>query len=284
MAEEAGMDPQSVADKTTNPDEICFLVGRPRSGTTVFRSMLESHPQVFGLGEIFNEDNPKSYFNFLRKRQAKNPNALLPSKAVENFLAYVRWCRRLSLDRRPASRLIVIDVKYDQAHLLCVPWWGITFLPRLFSLIREQEWRVIDIHRRDLVGMFVSNHVAIQTGVYHSTNPAHGTQEPAKVHVDPDALMRHIASTANAYRRVSEHFYGFDRYLCVAYEEMFEGTDDGSFRPALLDRLSGFLGIENAFERSPKLSRVLAKDPLSYVANAAQIRDVLRRSGGAVKS
>ena len=257
----------------TGPDDICFVIGRPRSGTTVFRKMLDTHPRMFDMGEIFNESNPNSYFRFLRRRQAQDPDALLPSQSVDNFLAYVRRCREKSLRKRPDSRVVVLDVKYDQAHLLCVPWWEITSLPRVFSLIREQEWRVIDIHRKDGAGMFVSNRVAIETGIYHSKAITDGSGQRARVHIDPRALIRQLKTTAQAYERVTGHFRGYDKYRKVIYEEMFD--DGGLFRPALLDGLSTFFGVDNAFDPVPRLTKMLVDDIFAHVENAEEIRNVL---------
>src|ERR1700727_463913 len=125
----------------TDSDDVCFVIGRPRSGTTVFRNMLETNPALFDMGEIFNESNAGSYFHFLQRRQADDSSALFPGRSIENFDAYVRWCRARSIEKRPRSRHVVLDVKYDQAHLLTVPWWGFNSLPRIFLLMRERDWR-----------------------------------------------------------------------------------------------------------------------------------------------
>jgi hypothetical protein len=279
MPEYAGEESSgAVEGECVAASEICFLIGRPRSGTTVFRTMLDSHPLIFSIGEIFNESNPRSYFHFLQKRQASDPNALLPSRALDNFQAYVRWCRARSLKKRPKSRIVILDVKYDQAHLLCVPWWGITFLPRLFSLIRQQNWRLIDIHRQNSLAMFVSNEVAIETGIYHSSALTNGERQRAKVHIDPEALMRQVAATAQAYRRVEEFFRGYESYCKVTYEEMFEGADGEQFSPVLLGRLAAFFNIGNAFNPVPGLTKILERDPFAYIENADEVREIVNRN------
>ena len=152
------------------PLQYCFVIGRPRSGTTVFKDMLNTHPALFSMGEIFNETNERSYFQFLQELIAADPRAALPSQALANFAKYLDWCGELARRRRPATRILVMDVKYDQSHLLCEPWWSVNALPKIFSLIRERGWKVIDIHRRDVAGLVVSNQIAIKTKVYHSTN------------------------------------------------------------------------------------------------------------------
>jgi len=256
-------------------DDVCFVIGRPRSGTTVFRKMLATHPGMFDLGEIFNESNSNSYFHFLRRLQVRDPNALLPSRSIDNFLAYMRRHHAIALEKRPNGRIAVLDVKYDQAHLLCVPWWNITSLPRLFSLIRERGWRVIDIHRQNSLAMLVSNDVAIATGIYHSRALADGHEQRAKVHIKPESLVRQLRATTLAYRSVAEHFRDYDKYIRVTYEEMFGGHEGRHFKPALLNGLSTFLGINNAFDPVPRLRKLLVEDIFAHIENADEIRDVL---------
>ena len=106
----------------------------------MFRNMLETNPALFDRGEIFNESMPDSYFHFLQRRQTEDATALFPGKSVENFVAYVRWCRTRSLEKQPQSRHVVLDVKYDQAHLLTVPWWESLFCRGFsFLLMREAQ-------------------------------------------------------------------------------------------------------------------------------------------------
>ncbi|MGD0191529.1 MAG: sulfotransferase [Rhizomicrobium sp.] len=255
--------------------DICFLIGRPRSGTTVFRSMLESHPALLGMGEVFNEANPKSYFHFLQKRVTVTPEAVFPGRSVTNFRDFVASCRRTLQQSVTGGRFVILDVKYDQSHLLCEPWWGITFLPRIFSLIRDEGWLVIDIHRNDHLAMYVSNLLAIESKVYHSTDPGAGSVTRKKLRLDAAAVARQLTITNQAYRRVSNHFARYAGYLCVTYEEMFD--PGAGFRPELLERVSAFLGIDNAFDQTPRLARLLGEDALSYVENADEVRDVLRR-------
>src|SRR5579864_8453354 len=107
---------------------LCFVIGRPRSGTTVFKAMLQTHPEIWSLREVLNENNPRSYFNFLKRLQTDDGDALLPSRSVGNFVKYLGWCRNIALEKQPQNKVVILDVKYDQAHLLCEPWWSVTSL------------------------------------------------------------------------------------------------------------------------------------------------------------
>jgi Sulfotransferase family len=260
---------------TEGPPQLCFVIGRPRSGTTVFKDMLSTHPALFSLGEILNETNERSYFHFLQQRTTTDPRAALPSNALVNFQKYLDWCWELAQTQKAQASTLVLDVKYDQAHLLCEPWWNLSSLPRIFSLIRERGWKVIDIHRKDIVGLVVSNQIAIKTKVYHSTNLPPGESQSAKVHINAARLEREVNTTENSYRRIAEHFRNYRKYLAVSYEEMFDG--EGNFSADVLDRVSQFLGVQNRFDAKPKLTKLLDKDLLSYVENTEEVRALIDR-------
>jgi hypothetical protein len=256
------------------PENLCFVIGRPRSGTTVFKTMLQTHPEIWSFGEVLNESNPRSYFHFLKRLQVNDRDAVLPSRSVGNFVAYLEWCRKISIDRQPSNKLVVMDVKYDQAHLLCEPWWSINSLPRIFSLMRELGCKVIDVHRRDLVGLIISNRIAIQTKIYHSNKLDPGEGQQARVRIDPERLVREVSATAKAYDKVSRHFRGYPEYMLVEYEEMFESEE---FSSSLILRVSKFLGVSNQFERKPQLSKLLVDDIFSYIENGDEVREHLAR-------
>lgn len=229
------------------------------------------------MGEIFNEDKTKSYFHFLKRLQTKEPDAFFPSRSVENFLRYVDRCRKKAFKARSNHKCLLLDIKYNQAHLICPPWWSPQAMPRLFSLIREQDWRVVDVHRES-VGTHISNQIAMKTGTYHrrgSENP----NESVKVHIDPATLLQSIASTSATKERVQAAFDGYTKYLRVDYEDMFDAGKNGQFSDALLGRLSDFFGIEKTFDPVPKLKKVLQDDPFAHVENADELREALRRSG-----
>lgn len=255
--------------------EFCFVIGRPRSGTTVFKDMLKTHPRIYSAGEIFNESNSQSYFHFLQQQFAGDPAAVLPSNSIANFLKYLDWCRGRALERKKNARIVVADVKYDQSHLIYDPWWRVGSLPKIFFLIRERGWKVIDIHRSDIVGLVVSNQVAIQTKIYHSTALEPGARQSARVHINPDLLKRELATTASAYQTVSRHFGNYKNYLMLIYEEMFDSKAGGEFAGGVLERLCTFLRLEDKFVRRPKLEKLLADDVYAHIENAWEIRELV---------
>jgi LPS sulfotransferase NodH len=271
-------DPQQTQDPPephTEKPRPCFIIARPRSGTTVFSKMLQTHPGVVSMGEIFNEANPASYFKFVQTLVATNPAALLPSNSNRMFLEYVQSCIARALESNPQCRIVVLDVKYDQAHLLCEPWLRLGELPRLYFLLREQKWKVIDIHRRDPFRLSISNRVAIQSRLYHSNMLEPGRKQTAKIHIDPARLAEDVAATRKAYAAVERHFRRRPQYRQIYYEDMFADAAGTRFSGPLLAEIARFLNLGNTFDPKPKLQKLLQEDICFYIKNAAQIRALM---------
>jgi hypothetical protein len=252
---------------------LCFVTGRPRSGTTVFRSLLASHPLCYSIGEAFNESDIRSFGHYLVHRATHEPSIVLPRRRVASFVDYLDQARAIAARDRPGSRIVVIDIKYDQMHLIHEAWWHLTGPPPLFSLIVKSGWKIIDLRRRDLVRLAVSNLVAMESGVYHSDALKAAPPQAARIRVDPEQLLATIRATERDYRVVSDHFHGYAGYLGLTYEDLFD--ESGRFAAPLLDRLATFLGIENRFDPQPKLRRILTEDILCYVENADELSAAL---------
>src|SRR5579862_5233170 len=90
-AEKKVRDGSSAAKKTGNSDlpRICFLIARPRSGTTVFSKMLGTHPRGACVVEICNGSNERSYFQFLKRQVATEADGKLPRKSHKTGMKYV---------------------------------------------------------------------------------------------------------------------------------------------------------------------------------------------------
>ncbi len=117
----------------------------------MFKDMLQTHPLVFNMGEVFSEPNGRSYFHFLQELVDADRDALFPSRAERNFIGYLEWCREQAQANRPGSKIIVLDVKYDQTQLWSIHGGVLALCRKIFSLMRDRSWRVIDIHRNEVL-------------------------------------------------------------------------------------------------------------------------------------
>jgi hypothetical protein len=209
-------------------------------------------------------------------RPARDPGASLPSRSVSNFRTYMKLCCDRARIAKPECRFVVFNVKYDQAHLISQPFWPLAKLPPLFYLMRENRWRIIDIHRENVHALVISNCVAMQTNIYHSTDLAPGTAQRAVVRIDPDDLADELFLSAEAYRLIGDHFAHHREYLLVSYEEMFTIGYRKRFRRELLEKLGRFFNIENRFDRVPHLKKILDADALAHVQNKAEILPLIK--------
>jgi hypothetical protein len=235
--------------------------------------MLGTNPDILSFGEIFNESNPRSYYSFLQKCVADEPGAVVPSRATDNFMRYIEFCKHQALQTNPSCELLLVGVKYDQAHLLCDAWWKLGQLPKLFFLMRESRWKVIDIHRRNAARLCISNRIAMATRIYHLNSRASDTLRMAKIRVDPAELARDIEATQWAYEAVTRHFGGHPEYKRVYYEEMFDAS--GEFSPSLIAAISVFLQVQDVFDAKPKLKKVLGEDIFNYIENGDEVRQTI---------
>lgn len=92
-----------------------FIIGLPRSGTTLLERMLASHPQVAGVGEL-----PLAIESYRRALAASGPSPsdlqphAVATAAATHFAKLENHARRLSLD---ASALRIVDKMPDNYRL-----------------------------------------------------------------------------------------------------------------------------------------------------------------------
>ena len=255
--------------------QIGFIIGKPRSGTTVFKEMLATHASFVNFGEIFNENNGLSFFAFLQARVRDDVGWLLPSRRIDAFVTYIRGCAEKAKTYKPNAMITVLDVKYDQSHFVYNAWRDMDAMPCLFELIKDNGWSVIDIHRIRILDMIVSNEMAIRTGVYHS-DLSTLAQKPMQFEMNPGQLEARMVNIRRSYERMNAYFRSYERYLQVIYEEMFD-LASGDFRGDLLEIVAQFFGVQNCFDPHPKLRKLLGSDPLSYVSNSDEVRAAIAR-------
>jgi hypothetical protein len=87
-----------------------------------------------------------------------------------------------------------------------------------------------------------------------------------------------------AFLRMNEVFSNYPKCLNVIYEEMFVDQNGSRFKDSLLATISTFLGIPNAFDPRPRLTKLLPGDIYSYIENSEEVRRRFAGEAGAVRS
>jgi hypothetical protein len=85
-----------------NYSDFVFLLGRQRSGTNALRSILETHPEICCLNEVFsatdrNSEYPElhaiNFFNFVNQQTRRVPDAFCPDNHKRLFLDFLEYWR-----------------------------------------------------------------------------------------------------------------------------------------------------------------------------------------------
>jgi hypothetical protein len=245
---------------------IVFFMGGVRSGTTVFRRMLASHPQVRDRGEIFNSNNPQGFFKFFREQVAQNPDMAFPEHHGKVFLAYVA-----SLVPKDKDGIALLDIKYEHLNLVHDAWQLPFTNPPMLRLIKRSRLKVVHLRRQHFYSV-LSNLVAVQTGRYHKpADDSAKLPEKRAVSVERALVLSSMKKRKRAADTVDSAFDEQQR-LSIDYEDVFDGA--GDFQPAVCERLAGFLGVENKFERQPALKKVIDEPLSAIITNYDEIRDL----------
>jgi LPS sulfotransferase NodH len=255
-------DPVSEEDK----GRIVLFMGGVRSGTTVFRRMLASHPRVRDRGEIFNSNNQQGFFKYFREQIAQNPDFAFPEHHGKLFLSYLA-----SMVPKDNDGIALLDIKYEHLNLVHDAWQLPFTNPPMLRLIKRSGFKVVHLRRQHFFSV-VSNLIAVQTGRYHK--PADGSAElPEKRAV---ALERAGVLTAMKKRKraaeIVDSSFDEQQRLSIDYEGVFD--EAGDFQPAVCERVAGFLGIDNRFERQPALKKVIDEPLSAVITNYEEIRDL----------
>jgi hypothetical protein len=245
---------------------IVLFMGGVRSGTTVFRRMLASHPRVRDRGEIFNSNNPQGFFKYFREQIAQNPDLAFPEHHGKVFLGYLA-----SLVPKDKDGIALLDIKYEHLNLIHDAWQLPFTNPPMLRLIKRSGFKVVHLRRQHFYSV-LSNLVAVQTGRYHK--PADDSAKlPEKRPVSVERAL--VLSSMKKRKRAADTVDGgFDeaQRLSIDYEGVFD--DAGDFQPAVCERLAQFLGVDNQFERQPALKKVIDEPLSAVITNYEEIRDL----------
>ncbi len=239
-----------------------FLFSFARSGTTVFCDFLQSHPKVISYGEVLNENAFHSFFKVLNGRTLKSQH-ICPTLMQYAFFQYLHDLTQGA----PGSRSI-FDMKIETLHLIDGNWRmpGTSF--DLFDFLLGTNAPVILLERKDLVARFLSGQIAQHSQQFHSFQ-TDAAAEAKPFSVDIEKLDREARVVREQMRVIREKFSGHGRFLDLTYEDLFEKTADGAsrFSPRTVSAVADLLGVEDAFDATPKLSKLSRPDYRSLITN-----------------
>ena len=253
--------------------EVICTIGEARSGTTVFYSMLASHPEIHSLGEIFNPDDHAGYFGFLEKELSKDPSLIHPKHNTSLFEKFMD-----TKAIRYGTRKLHIDVKYDSSHYIYDAWKNNIFVPGAIDYFRVKGYYVINIIRQNYLARLVSNKIAHERNIFHyrvgnkNVNPA----IDVKVHIEPSNLINQFHAQERKYNLMRNFYKNYPKYLELNYEDWFD--ENGWFKQELLSQLAKFLNIGNKLDSKPKFNKIIKQDFSELIANYEEVKKTIENT------
>jgi LPS sulfotransferase NodH len=232
-----------------------------RTGSTMLRFMLDSHPQMVCHGEVFSrsligfvgvsrpegEDNNSPIKQLLEKTRNERPVDFL-----RDYLFYAG-----------SYQAIGAKIKY---HQLEQPRWSAVF----DWLLADRDIRVVHLIRENRLQRLVSAIMTKLTGVTYvlASDPQPEPRRPVrKIVVDVESCIRDFTAVQAAEARFRRHFSGHR-----TFEVSYEGIIDERSRQ-LLD-LQRFLGLEETALTAYTVKQ--SADRLEdVIENYSEVRDAL---------
>jgi hypothetical protein len=254
-----------------------ILLARQRSGTNAVRSVLDSHPDIFCLNEVFNLADKDSkvdllretnYFNFLAKYAHGGTDRLLPDKHETLFLDFLEYLRCFS-----SKRYMLVDVKYNMTHFLTEPKKS-SYAPYLLFLIKKHGLIVINLKRKNYLRYMISLLKAIKSGVW-TVNTSERAYSDHKIRIDIDHLLKQM-DRCDVEGRVIENYVSlYPRLLSHDYEDVFP-TASGAVSGDFLQCVSERLGIGNVFEQEGVYKKQSCLPLAETIENYEEVAGALR--------
>lgn len=248
---------------------ICVLLARQRSGTGALGSVLDQHPELHFVGEVFHHDavdTEPNYFHFLREMVARDPKMAFPGAAAERLDAFFAY-----LQGRLPKEKTVVDIKYRSTHHFNGFWHGIADDPALFRLLEAREVPIIHLTRRNVLKTYVSGLLADANRVWHARSP--DELKSHTVRLNPAQTIGHLNAVRNEIDRVFHALRRYPAIVTIDYAELFDTR--GELSPCVERKLCHLLGIAPFTARRPVFVKQVSDDLSGVIENYEEIRDTL---------
>ena len=233
------------------------VVSTQRSGSTLIRTALDSHPQIVCAGEVFLPayDREFSFKLFLRDRKITGIDETLSRRRV--VFDFLDWLYG-SAENDAAG----FKIMYSQFRWLPYKY------PMVLDYFRRNDVRILHVVRENLLKLHISRIRARATGVYHSRNEG---GEHEKITIDISSL---IPDLVRMQRVQAEWRLRMKRYdsLEINYEAYVANNNETS--SAMLK----FLGVDASLPLRSPLKKVSSDILSSSIENFCEVENLLRRT------
>jgi len=244
-----------------------IIVGIQRTGTTLVRTTLDSHPEIICLGEVFIASSglwvrkERGTMDELWQRQDLSYRRYVTGSALGR-LGHIAWRERLVKN--------YLDLLYSQEGAVAI---GFKFMlnhlrgfPSVLPYIRENKVRVIHVVRENVFDTYLSRITMKARGFAHSTRDV---VQQVRVRIPADSLVGELENIEEANEQWARNFRQNVPFLRVSYEDFV--TD----RAAQMDKVAEFLDVDQGIALQSNLKKLNTGRLSDIVENLEEIRRCL---------
>lgn len=217
--------------------ELFVILTQQRSGSIWFSSMLDVHPDLKVYPELFQHS----------KRNI--PNFYDGKSDIEKFLQEIIG----SNDEGSVG----FKLMYDQYQTY----------PSLIKLLYKKSTKIIQLHRKNILDVFISKQVAIKNEVW---SVGKGTPALKKVRLNTNNLienLEHINAIQDSIRQLARKFTSMEMF----YEDLVEN-------PMSTNSVFEFLGVKELHEIDSGRTKKIIKSRAEVVTNWNEVSRCLENS------
>ncbi|MCG6870479.1 MAG: sulfotransferase [Gammaproteobacteria bacterium] len=232
-----------------------MVLGSQRTGSTLIRTSLDSHPSIRCYGEIFLMPGigPDSYPYYVsQSRDRKVKDLVFRRRLVRKFLH--------ELYNNDIFDAVGFKFMYSQAKRF--PYRR---APTVVDYAREHGVRIIHVIRENALKTLISRINARNTGIYHVKGES---QKGARITIPTKTLLNEltrIKSEDNHWATV----FAENPYLLVHYEDFVESPE------MISGKMLRFLGFDDDIELTSPHKKVITSGLDEVIENYNDVRRAL---------
>ena len=219
--------------------DLIFIIGRQRSGTTVFRDLLKRHgardcDEIFH-GDLTHEDR---FYRYVLKRVETHPHLVHPEHHAMLFREFIEELRQKSDHRK-----LAMDVKYFGLNLIPAREDVDGRSPFVLNFIRHSKAHAVHIIRPNKVRIYISEEMAKATGRWSAGRVEHLVSEKPKLNVKVSEALAFIDRLLLQDERVTAMLDPLPNAKRLIYSEMFK--PNGHFSEDVVKAATNILDMDD---------------------------------------
>jgi LPS sulfotransferase NodH len=238
-------------------DHRFVILGTQRTGTILLMGLLDSHPEIACIGELFQHRADYVQHSVPRYRLyvTSSPKNRILDLVARRSLA---WSYLDSVFVTFDTPVVGFKLMIDQA---------IRF-PSVVDYLKTHDFKIIGIVRQNLLKTHISRLRALETGVYLSTDQA----DRVRLQVPIDSLVEELVALERENEVIQRTLtrLGLD-YRSVTYESI-----SGLSRDSELQRLLSFLDVDPNVHLEPQSTKITPDDLSQAIANYEEVTSILK--------